>query len=356
MVSFSIILLCFGFVQRLMIGLSRWFEVKPNLALQCLRALRKEGADLIGFSLLENGTFSRDNSFMRSSFLTSFVHTQVNESLPRPGTHLQCRALFLLFQIWSLVAKKLDPNQANRQQVFQINSFKRNKAEDRKELEDRAPLVSAEIHHHGRNCSNTCSRGGGRSVDIGNIQTSSQCENLSEKYLKQEACEAIQEWLRLQSDAVTADGLEDFSMAFVRLYLDEDDLMIKTLLLLTRLRSSLLALDGTNLTIATALGPTELFQAFVQTLSYDHTVLVDFLISKNTGTLFLRYLMLCTGLFINPGKMEHSHESSSLGLAKESLNCLSQLKAAIERLYRRKLFPYNPSSLLRRYVHFPCIA
>lgn len=352
-----------------MIELSRWFEAKQNLALQCLRALRKEGADLIGFSLLDNGTFSRDDNLMRSAFLTSFVHTQVSESLPRSATHLQCRALFLLFRIWSLVPKELDPNQAVRQQAFQINSFKRNNPEDRKQLEDRAPLVSAGSHHHGRNCllcsnmSGTCNRDGGRSVDTGTIQTSCQCENLSEEYLKQEASAAIQEWLILQSDAVTAAGLEGFSMTFVGLYLDEDDLMIETLLLLTKLRSSLCALDDTNLkrtrTIATALSPVELFQAFLQTLCYDHTVLVDFLISQNTGTLFLRYLMLCTGLFIKPEfhmKMELSRETSSLGLAKESLNCLSELKAAIERLHRRKLFPYNPSFLLKRYVYCPCIA
>lgn len=339
-----------------MIGLSKWFEVKPNLALQCLQALRKEGADLIGFSLLENGTCSKDNSLMRSSFPISFVHAQVSESLPRSGKHLQCRAVFLLFRIWSLAVNQGDPTQAVRQRAFQQFIFNRNNPEDRKELEDRTPLASAEIHHHGLHCSNTCSRVWGRSVDTGDTQSSCQCGDLLEKHLKQEASAAIQEWLRFQSDAVTADGLEDFSMAFVGLYLDEDDLMIETLLLLTKLRSSLLALEDTNLTIATALSPAELFHAFLQTLSYDHTVLLDFLISETTGTLFLRYLMLCTGLFIKPGTMELSRKPSFLGLAKESLNCLSQLKASIERLCRRKLFPYNPSALLKRYVHCPYIA
>lgn len=239
-------------VLRLMIGLSRWFETKHNLALQCLRALRKEGADLIGFSLVEDSTFLNDNNLIRSSFLTSFVHTkaEVGEFAPRSSTHLQARALFLLFRIWSLVATELDPNRAVPLESFQLNSLKRNNPEGRKELEDRALQVSAEIHHHGLHCP----------------RTSCQCGNLSEKALKQEANAGVREWLLLQSDVVSVDKLENFSMTLVRVYLDEDDLMIEMLLLLVRLRSSLHALvhknSKTTLTIATALGPLELFQAF----------------------------------------------------------------------------------------------
>lgn len=334
-------LIHFCTVQRLMTGLSRWFEMKHNLALQCLRALRRDGADLIGLSLVENS--SSDNTVMRSSFLTSFAHTkeEVGESIPRSATHLQCRALFLLIRMWSVVTEELDSNQAVGLEAFQSNSLKRNNPEGRKELEDLASQASAGNHHHGCNC----------------LQTSCQCGNLSEKALKQEANAGVQAWLQLQSK-VSVDKLENFSVTFVGLYLDEDDLMIEMLLLLARLRSSLLALTDKNmkktLTIATALSPLELFQAFLQALSYDHSVLVDFLISQNTGTSFLRYLMLCTGLFTKPefySKMgiSPSCEAGFGGLAKEALCCLSQLKAAIERLHRRNLFPYNPSSLLKRY-------
>ncbi|KAG0592750.1 hypothetical protein KC19_1G278000 [Ceratodon purpureus] len=325
-------------VLRLMIGLSRWFETQHSLGLQCLRALRKEGADLLGFSLVEDCAFSNDNNLMRSSFLRSFVHTkeEVGEFAPHSATHLQCRAVFLLFRIWSLVATELDPKQVVRLEAVQLNN-----PEDRKELEDRAPQFTAGIHQHGQNC----------------LRTSCRCRNLSEMALNEEANAAVQEWLQLQSDVVSVDKLKHFPMILVGLYLDEDDLMIEMLLLLVKLRSPLLVSLDKNLkktlAFANALSPLELFQALLQALSYDHTVLVDFLISQNTGTLFLQYLMLCTGLFTKPefySKMEHSSscETASGSLSKESLDCLLQLKAAIERLHRRKLFPYNPTPLLKR--------
>lgn len=353
-------------VLRLMIGLSRWFKIKLKLPLLCLRALRKEASDLTGFSLLEDCKLPRDNNLAHSSFVKSFLHIpeKVGESLPLSATHLRCRALFLLFQIWSLSVDEPDPYQSALR-----NSLNLKNPEDRKELEDRAPHVSAGVYDrelnylHQWDCSGASTIDRGSTVNFVNldiISNSSQCEFFFRRALKEEASAGIQEWLNLQSDSVPIDKIEEFSMVFVGLYLDEDDLMIEMLLLLVGLRSSLLALVERNmkriLPIATALGPAQLLHAFLQTLSYDHTVLVDYLISESTGALFLQYLMQCTGFFIKPefyDQMEHSSlrgtsKTGSLDLVKRTLHCLSQLKAAIERLYRRKLFPYNPSPLLRR--------
>lgn len=329
LVFFKMILTaCFCEVQRIMIGLSKWFDGNHhNLALMCLRAICNEGADLINFYVIGDkpatSTWSSAAISARSSRWLS------NNTVEYSVTHLQCRALLLLLKVSILSAgAEIEPSQQPEKSHKSSTRVEQeieqwNVDESLNGLEDANELLVIE------------------GMTEGAFSTSD--------VLRQEASEAVRRWLQLQGVGVTtADKIRDFSLAFVVLYSDEDDMMIEMLLMLCKMTPLLLALVEKDLRqcipVVTALGQAELFHAFLRTVSYDHTVLVDFLITQNTGTLFLRYLMLCTGLFINTWP-----DFSSMS---KSMDCLVQLKAAIERLHHRKLFPYNPAPLLRRLGFF----
>ena len=324
---------CFCEVQRIMIGLSKWFDGNHhNLALMCLQAICNEGADLINFYVIGDETST--STWSSAAISTRSLRWPSNNTVEYSVTHLQCRALLLLLKIWVLSAgAEIKPSQ----QPEKIHKSSTTSTRVKQEIEPWNVHVDESL--------NGLEDAKESLIVEGMTETAFSTSDV----LRQEASEAVRRWLKLQGVGVTtADKIRDFSLAFVFLYSDEDDMMIEILLMLCKMTPLLLALVEKDLRqcipVVTALGQAELFYAFLQTVSYDHTVLVDFLITQNTGTLFLRYLMLCIGLFINTWPDFVS--------MNKSIDCLVQLKVAIERLHHRNLFPYNPAPLLKRFGFF----
>lgn len=322
---------CFCEVQRIMIGLSKWFDGNHhNLALMCLRAICNEGADLIDFYVIGDKTST--STWSSAAISTRSLRWPSNNTIKCSVTHLQCRALLLLLKIWELSAgAEIEPSQ----QPEKLHKSSTTLTGVKEEIELRNVDDSLNSLENAK--------------ELLIVEGMTETAISSSDVLRQEANEAVRRWLELQGVGVTtADKIRDFSLAFVFLYSDEDDMMIEILLMLCKMTPLLLALVEKDLRhcipVVTALGQAELFHAFLQTVSYDHTVLVDFLITQNTGTLFLRYLMLCIGLSINTWPAFSS--------MNKSMDCLLQLKAAIERLHRQNLFPYNPAPLLKRFGFF----
>ncbi|TQD81073.1 hypothetical protein C1H46_033383 [Malus baccata] len=110
-------------------------------------------------------------------------------------------------------------------------------------------------------------------------------------------------------------------------------------------------------------------------LSYDHQVLLDYLISKDTGISCAEYLLRCLrkvfdswSLFVEFSMCRQATNRSSKRRKvqvrsckgtqnggkyfKEAKGCLISLKNSIESLHRKNLFPYNPNVLLNRLTRF----
>lgn len=151
--------------------------------------------------------------------------------------------------------------------------------------------------------------------------------------------------------------------------------------------------------------PIHFFHLFLAGIHYDHQVLLDYLISKDTGASSAEYLLRClrkvcdswnifvefswsgkchsrkrkklstddynsrgeisvvpsgVGGDILPPDSKHkkAYECRSEDYVTQMLpfecarNCLFQLKASIESLHQKNLFPYNPQVLLRRLTRF----
>ncbi|KAF3323984.1 Lines C-terminus [Carex littledalei] len=126
--------------------------------------------------------------------------------------------------------------------------------------------------------------------------------------------------------------------------------------------------------LSSIINPVCLFHILLFSLKYDHMVLIDYLISKDTGVLCARYLLRClrfvsqswqsfakfstselevTGASSKRRKLSDEDgaftSSKAFGDAKE---CLISLKNKLEELCRKNLFPYNPKALLRSLSRF----
>ncbi|XP_042439024.1 uncharacterized protein LOC122024409 isoform X7 [Zingiber officinale] len=150
--------------------------------------------------------------------------------------------------------------------------------------------------------------------------------------------------------------------------------------------------------ISSIFNPIYLFHVFLLLLHYDHLVLVDYLISKDTGIRFLQYLLRCLRVIctfwqtfvalstfegeksqprhkrrkIMHDKLESAPSSSTtkgqmpselftVSDADKSILqpnfenakvCLLNLKKTVEDLHRKDLFPYNPEPLIRSLTRF----
>ncbi|XP_065874648.1 uncharacterized protein [Euphorbia lathyris] len=233
------------------------------------------------------------------------------------------------------------------------------------------------------------------------------------------------EWLQghLPSDISMAremylENCIGFSSSFLQLYMHEDDVLFEVLLQLLSIQSSLeqlskaekWAFENVNKDILfqalSMFNPVHLFHLFLAALHYDHQVILDYLISKDTGASCAEYLLrslrvVCNSwsLFItfsvheklknpssckkrkllldgsnvqaevssvpseqtlSPGLEKHEkdverswkHDESTRQMFKEAKNCLLSLKYSVENLHRKNLFPYNPEALLRRLTKF----
>ncbi|KAL4377054.1 hypothetical protein GQ457_02G007600 [Hibiscus cannabinus] len=204
-----------------------------------------------------------------------------------------------------------------------------------------------------------------------------------------------------------------FSFSLLKLYMHEDDMLFKLLLELLSLqaceeqqfhkerRKPQDATIDVHFHVIDIFNPIHLFHLFLAELHYDHQVLLDYLISKDTGISCAEYLLRClriicdywqtfTEFSVNgkrryqlsnkrrknlsessnfkteaspgpvktkplslekkfEGYIEYRHTEQMYELAKD---CLLSLKKSVENLHRKNLFPYNPEVLLKRLMRF----
>eukprot|EP01018_Ginkgo_biloba_P002651 Gb_27207 [translate_table: standard] len=249
-------------LMMLMIRLSDCFLQKPSTFVLWLEVLWKHAADLLGQSL------PGDNKIHESSLVGSPFGTFLNHSdrdFLVSTSHLQRRAVFLLFKCSFILIR-----------------------EDVKTPEGRTSFD-------------------GTPVVIENETGPSQLNPISELN-REKAAAALMDWLLKQMPCASAfdnnalrSRCNDFASSFLQLFMDEDDLMFEMLLQLLNLPLPLQQVQyGGNkdcmdacLQLLDALKPNLLFHVFLAGVHYDHLVLVDYLISKGTGILFLRYLLRC---------------------------------------------------------------
>ncbi|KAL8117564.1 uncharacterized protein LOC141662018 isoform X2 [Apium graveolens] len=212
-----------------------------------------------------------------------------------------------------------------------------------------------------------------------------------------------------------------FSLSFLRLYMHEDDILFQVLLQLFTIPLSVKPVceesktpqkveDEENMFcfISDILNPICLFHLFLAELLYDHQVLLDYLITKDTGASSAEYLLRCLRavcdswtffvefswdeevtiyryskkrkvsvdvLDFKGGEVPVQHENDDIPLSlpkrsmredvyairqhrttrlpfEDAMECLLSLKSSLLNLHRKKLFPYNPDVLLRRLTKF----
>ncbi|KAI3665737.1 hypothetical protein L6452_44367 [Arctium lappa] len=223
---------------------------------------------------------------------------------------------------------------------------------------------------------------------------------------------AVYEWLEMQlpddifvNSELYNDRCKRFTKCFLQLYMHEDDMLFEVLLQLTNMPfgcEQRIAEEWTSevveknvlLLLSDIFDPVHLFHLFLSELHYDHEVLLDYLISKDTGASCAEYLLKCLrivcdtwnsfrGFPVRKGgnrssfkrrkvmndscvQQESSSESSSDEIRLSSktgcknqerrfhaaTDCLLLLKKSVENLHQKNLFPYNPEVLLRRLTRF----
>ncbi|KAG9297797.1 hypothetical protein G9A89_000102 [Geosiphon pyriformis] len=109
--------------------------------------------------------------------------------------------------------------------------------------------------------------------------------------------------------------------------------------------------------------PHVIFLRFLQDIAFDHSVLLDFLISNETAFLefiiiYCKYLENNSKSFINVcGKFDEQYQDQGLDIWEKEgsepfilrfLSMIIQLRKAIQSLMSRQLFPYNAKSLINR--------
>ncbi|KAI0501536.1 hypothetical protein KFK09_016481 [Dendrobium nobile] len=209
------------------------------------------------------------------------------------------------------------------------------------------------------------------------------------------------------------ESCSSFAISFLQLYMEEDDMFFKMLLQLLDApfsswqneNSNKIGSIGANNDIlchfASIFCPIRLFHLFLLLLHYDHLVLVDYLISKDTGLHCLQYLLRCLRLICDSwpafvqfsnfeNKSDNHHQkrrkihreedesptlkSSTTAFRRQILRrhknfqctyevsdshnfekakgCLHSLKISLGELQRKCLFPYNSKPLLKSLDRF----
>ncbi|XP_039684732.1 uncharacterized protein [Medicago truncatula] len=208
----------------------------------------------------------------------------------------------------------------------------------------------------------------------------------------------------------------NFMSSFLQLYIREDDLLFEVLLQLLSISSCLQQLSGRKdaayqdvkrdfpFDLSDIFNPVYLFHLFLSEIHYDHQVLLDYLISKDTGISCAKYLLRCMHLICNSWKLfvefplsgeflnqssckrrkllgdgiqfvadrtfssvdkngsillhiknfkedsEYDLKHRNIEQFKKAAECLLSLNNSIGNLHQKSLFPYNPEVLLRRKI------
>ncbi|KAG6663223.1 hypothetical protein CIPAW_02G011900 [Carya illinoinensis] len=206
-----------------------------------------------------------------------------------------------------------------------------------------------------------------------------------------------------------------FTSSFLQLFLHEDDMLFKMLLQLLGVpflpeqqgKGNFQDVEEDTLFhLSNLFNPIHLFHLFLLELHYDHQVLLDYLISKDTGISCAEYLLRCLRMvcdswclfveFSLDGKginqSSYKKRKVTLGGSKvladvmprlvknnetctsvekeckrdhqyghkkyiaqpfeEAKECLLSLRNSVEGLHEKNLFPYNPKVLLKRLTRF----
>ncbi|XP_061352525.1 uncharacterized protein LOC133297403 [Gastrolobium bilobum] len=210
----------------------------------------------------------------------------------------------------------------------------------------------------------------------------------------------------------------NFISSFLQLYLREDDLLFEVLLQLLSISSCLqqqferkdAAYQDVKkdfpFDLLDIFNPVYLFHLFLSEIHYDHQVLLDYLISKDTGISCAKYLLRILHLICNSWKLfmefplngeflnqssckrrkvlgdgpqfladgmpssvdneasivlhiKNYKEDTQYGFKyyfikpfKKAAECLLSLNNSVENLHQKNLFPYNPEVLLKRLRRF----
>ncbi|MCO5557554.1 hypothetical protein L7F22_011120 [Adiantum nelumboides] len=182
---------------------------------------------------------------------------------------------------------------------------------------------------------------------------------------------------------------------FLQIFMDEDKLLLEFLLFLQDCPISGFipgssdhdASQITSKLLLEVFKPIRLFAVFLSLISYDHSVMIDFLIEKETSIVCLQYLLRSmrlvrstwpellslsdmpsmlteTELFCQINNQAGKQLHSSGSVAPEAswhdevidINTvgisLVKLKHAIKKLHQKHTFPYNPSPLLKHLDFF----
>jgi len=156
-------------------------------------------------------------------------------------------------------------------------------------------------------------------------------------------------------DVLTKDNVLE---SFLELFTDQDDILIDAM---NHLLSVYEALDSESKTavyftkkfpvvhfLKEKLFPPKVFADFLEIVHFDHSVLLDFLISDETNFLscLLNYLHFEIGRLSNSNNLLGSSYEEDSDLAVQM--CLQKLRETIQKLQTKNLFPYNIQPLVKR--------
>lgn len=131
----------------------------------------------------------------------------------------------------------------------------------------------------------------------------------------------------------------------VQLFSDQDDALVEGMVCCLDVEVGL-NLSGTSSLVANtlraALSPTQTFAQFLRTVSHDHEVLLDLLVSNETC--FLLYLLR----FLKYARRQWADFVSGCNRELDNIiTVLIRLRISINRLVTKALFPYNIKPVLR---------
>ena len=145
---------------------------------------------------------------------------------------------------------------------------------------------------------------------------------------------------------------------------EDDEHMLCTLLHLTHACSNGVGLSNAGgastrsdaAAVLSALHPYSLFLAFLSTLAFDHSLLLDYLIDADTPSALPYLTLVLKRITAQPGEFarfaelaaasDDECESDAESPLDACLACLIRLRMAVQRLEAKRLFPYPAGPLL----------
>lgn len=128
----------------------------------------------------------------------------------------------------------------------------------------------------------------------------------------------------------------------VRLFADQDDWLVESMVCGLDIYTGIGIRCRQSQQLHTCVNPHTTFLIFLETIVFDHDVLLDLLVSNETS--FLLYLLRYLKLLRRSWQDFQSHAGRRLD---QSMTVLIRLHFALDRLVDKNLFPYNISPVLK---------